>query len=164
VLEQVKELFANQPGRPKPLINTPAPEPLRVNTAAIAASASEVDKALPPKAGEHAARANGSGLAGEVGSAALNLVSAGLAFLQSISAELNNGSSAGGKQPTCLSNLFSHDGKTKRPILSIPLPASFTPERLGQAVSQLLNTLLAPPTISQGRALPQEVERETAVQ
>jgi hypothetical protein len=43
-----------------------------------------------------------------------------------------------------LSTLFSHHPETKQPILSIPLPASWSPERVTQAVSHLMGTLALP--------------------
>jgi hypothetical protein len=34
VLQQVKEIFANQPGRPEPIIDAPPPQPIPVGAAA----------------------------------------------------------------------------------------------------------------------------------
>ena len=40
-----------------------------------------------------------------------------------------------------LSGLFTRDGATNRPVLSIPLPESLNQERLAAAISGLVNTL-----------------------
>ena len=74
--------------------------------------------------------------------AAAGLAKTGLVFLQSLSVELENRSSA----PTAgqLSGLFSRDPQTNQPVLSIPLPESFTAERITQAVARFLSALEIP--------------------
>jgi SNF2 family DNA or RNA helicase len=96
VLQAVKEIFAGQPERPKPMIDRPPPQ------------------ALP------------AGPAGGAEKAAAALLEAGLQFIESIGD---------------LSNLFTRDARTNRPMLSIPLPESFSPERLTAAFSGLIGRL-----------------------
>ena len=79
--------------------------------------------------------------------AATGLIEAGLTFLTTIAARLENRSSTDGpSQPVqeVLSKLVTCHPETNRPILSIPLPESFTQERLSRAVDVFLNALRPP--------------------
>jgi hypothetical protein len=74
------------------------------------------------------------------------LAKAGLAFLQSIAREFKNCAPAPGQQShatvsSLFSSLLSRDPQTNQPMLAIPLPQSFTPERITQAVVRFLSTL-----------------------
>jgi SNF2 family DNA or RNA helicase len=121
VLQAVKEIFANQPSRPKPVINdTPVvpvtPKPM----AGIAPGAGGIEKA------------------------AAGLVEAGVKFIESIISAGHVGSSDGkpGKGfEQILSGLLTQDAQTNRPVLSIPLPESVTQERLATAISGLVSAL-----------------------
>jgi len=68
-------------------------------------------------------------------------------FLQSIAAELESRSSArtaGQQVQGALASLFSRHPQTNHPILSIPVPESFTAERITQAVARFLSALEVP--------------------
>ncbi len=116
VFQAVKEIFADQPARPAPLeaaIDEPAPA------------------AVPLKAAASPAAEPGDG----IGKAAAGLIEAGVKFIESLV--------SGGAPGTELSRLFTQDARTNRPVLSIPLPESMTPERLTAAISGLLGALAA---------------------
>ena len=146
VFQAVKEIFANQPATPKPMINvTPAapvfPEkaPVRVQEPTPAPAGKEVFAST----GEASAPGSGSECSG-IETAAATLIEAGLKFIEAIASDHGAGNSAGAppsrkNQP--LSELFTRDARTNRPVLSIPLPVSVTQERLSGALSALLNSL-----------------------
>ena len=125
VMQAVKEIFADQPGRPKPVIDEVPPEPV----------------APKPMAGVTASGKTG---ADGIGMAAAGFLEAGLKFIESIASQGAAGSSTDapeGRLEQLLSGLFRHDTQTNRPALSIPLPASLTQERLATAISGLVNAL-----------------------
>jgi SNF2 family DNA or RNA helicase len=148
VLQAVKEIFADQPGRPKPIIDSTPPQPIPVvaATAPIPAQAAETIATpslavAPGETGSGTSAVPAAGLSA-FEKAAAGLIEAGLAFLESIAASAGNGQSAHlGDTQHPLSALFSREPRTNRPILSIPLPASVTEERLAEAVTGLLRTL-----------------------
>jgi hypothetical protein len=147
----VKEIFANQPGRPKPIINAPPPQPIPVGAAATSPAPPTETAVEPSKVEEPVSIGSGVPASGENGvgtveRAAVGLAKAGLAFLQSIAAELESRSAhtAGPQGQGALSSLFSRHPQTNHPMLSIPLPESFTAERMTQAVAQFLSALEVP--------------------
>jgi hypothetical protein len=160
VLLQVKEIFANQPGRPKPIIDAPPPQmrPHRrcAPTAANSGWRGSNHSGAADRNGDGPEQGRGTGLhrfwrrsqhengVGAVERAAVGLAKAGLTFLQSIAAELESRSSAGRQVQGALSTLFSRHPQTNHPLLSIPLPESFTAERITQAVARFLSALEVP--------------------
>ena len=114
VLQEAKEIFANQPGRPKPVID---------NAPAVAVT----PKPLPPVASD----------AGGIEKAAASLMEAGVKFIESIA----SGGDSGRQVEQILSGLFKQDARTNRPGLSIPLPESVTKELLSTAIAGLVNVL-----------------------
>jgi len=112
VLQEVKEIFANQPGRPKPVIDNAPPQP--AVSKPMAGVASDAD---------------------DVKIAAAGLVEAGVKFIESITSQGHAG------MERILSGLFTPDVQTNRPVLSIPLPESVTRERLSTAVLGLVDVL-----------------------
>jgi superfamily II DNA or RNA helicase len=123
MMQALKEIFANQPGRPKPLIDPPAPEPVPIQSmpgsAPAAASAAAVEGAASQST--------------EFQQAAAGLIETGVRFLESLAAVAQDGSAA-----RVLSNLVSVEPRTNRPVLSIPLPQSVDQNRLVRALSALL--------------------------
>ena len=120
VLEAVKEVFADQPERPKPAIDQAPTKPVPVKAAAAAA---------PPDT---------------LGEAAAGLLEAGIKFLESITSAIPGAPSrAASDHPLrrVLSGLISRDPGTNRPMLSIPLPESVTEGRLTNALAGLLSRL-----------------------
>lgn len=111
VLQAVKEVFADQPEKPAPVITAPI-EPVTPKPAAgVAPGADGVEKA------------------------AAGLMEAGVRWIESMIASQ---AQAGG---SAWAGLFTTDARTNRPVLSIPLPESVTPERLATAISGLVNVL-----------------------
>jgi hypothetical protein len=146
VLQAVKEIFADQPGRPKPILEPPQPVPLpagpqpaaqRGATLPAAASAgvdTSMARAVP------AAQADGRERS-SFEDAAAGLLDAGVRFLESL------GSRLGAPVPPqhldspvkrLISRLIQTDPRTNRPVLAIPLPDSAGQERLVAALSGLL--------------------------
>jgi hypothetical protein len=119
VLQAVKEIFADQPGLPKPILDPPQPAPLP------ALSAEQTD-----------GRERGN-----FEEAAAGLIDAGVRFLESLGSHLG----ARVSQPhlddpvtRLISPLIQTDPQTNRPMLAIPLPDSVGRERLVAALSGLL--------------------------
>jgi hypothetical protein len=111
VFDTVKEIFADQPGRPKPAIDRDAPVPLKpmaaVGVAGLAPA--QADAARESITGDGAAEKKQAG--------------------------------SGSRADQILSGLVRRDSGTNRPVLSIPLPESVSPERLSAAVAGLVNAL-----------------------
>jgi hypothetical protein len=148
VLQQVNEILANQPGRPKPIIDTPSPQAIRVGAAITTAPAaprtvesSQAAEQVSTSSALPASREDGA-----IARAAVGLAKAGLAFLQCIATELKNCSPAPAQQSqAAVSSLFSRHPQTNQPMLAIPLPQSFTAERITRVVAEFLSALQAPP-------------------
>lgn len=148
VLQAVKEIFAEQPGRPKPVISAASPQPIPIVAAAAPALARSAETVTTPPLAEVPGKAGSAtnvvpeaGL-GSFEKAAAGLIEAGLTFLESISASPGNVHSAQvGNTQHPFSGLFSRDPRTDRPMLSIPLPASVTEDRLAEAVNGFLRAL-----------------------
>ena len=124
VLQTVKEIFANQPGRPKPLVDQPAAKAVPVQS---------VPGLIPPSASPAAPAAVVP--SSQFEQAAAGLIETGVRFLESLAAMAQ--SAPTGK---ALSSLVSLDPRTMRPALSIPLPDSVDPNRLIRALSAVLNS------------------------
>jgi hypothetical protein len=151
VLQAVKEIFADQPGRPKPIIDSAPPQPVPVTSAAAAAAPTSAQSAetiavpaIDVAPGEPSSDKSAIPAAepSAFEKAAAGLLEAGVTFLETIAARAGNGQS---RQPCDtqrpFSGLFSRDTQTNRPILSIPLPTSVTEERLTAALTGLLRGL-----------------------
>jgi SNF2 family DNA or RNA helicase len=130
VLQAVKEIFADQPLRPKPVISPPAPEPLPV----AAAARTEEQPAQRP-AFETAAGA---------------LIEAGVRLLESLIPASARPSQAGGPGAAiqaAVSGLMQRDAKTDRTVLAIPLPQAVTGDRLAGLLEGLIGRLYPPPRL-----------------
>jgi len=123
MMQALKEIFANQPGRPKPLVDPPAPEPVPIQSMPGSAPAAASPAAVEGTASQST----------EFQQAAAGLIETGVRFLESLAAVAQNGSAA-----QVLSNLVSVEPRTNRPVLSIPLPQSVDQNRLVRALSALL--------------------------
>ncbi len=170
VLQAVKEIFADQPGRPKPIVDQAPPKPIPIQTApapttqatpppapvappsaapapagpqsavpappaphaAVPAPAAPHDAPPAPAAPQAAASAPAAPRVAGFEQAAAGLIEAGVRFMESLA---GNG----------LGGLLSHDPRTNRPVLSIPLPQAVDPDRLTRTVSALLAALGRPP-------------------
>lgn len=147
VLQAVKEIFASQPGRPKPLADTEAPIPSKA-AAAREAPDRAVSGGTPIPQPDTLLGTSGPG---GIESAAAGLIEAGVRFMESIVAgSTASGSSTtpGGGLEQVLSGLFTRDARTNKPALSIPLPDSLTQERLAAAISGLVNIFGRPGSVT----------------
>ena len=148
MLQAVKEIFAEQPGRPKPVIDhapaeaVPLTQPQQDVQTQSTGSASAT---VPVTAGTRPsppATPGGNG----VELAAASFIEAGLRLIESITAAQRGGGTAArstaapaARVAQVFPTLFTSDPRTNRPALTIPLPDSVTPERLTSAFSALLN-------------------------
>ncbi len=135
VLQAVKEIFADQPGRPKPLIDQ-APS----KAVPIQSVPAHVPTATPqpfPEAQPTGATAASPPIGFE--QAAAGLIETGVRFLEALGAVARSAPTGEG-----LSNLLSRDPRTNTPVLSIPLPQSVDQGRLMQAVSALVSAFGRP--------------------
>ena len=166
VMQVIKGIFADQAGRPKPVLSPEAPKPVPV-TEPKGKGTAEGNKDYPHR------RALGMGLAAkpatspspvaggdgrrgrqpgpslpEAGQAVARFLEAGLALLESLSSPRR--SDAGGATDghsaveQKLSALLHKDAQNQRSSLVIPLPESITVERLTRAVSGFLGHVLGP--------------------
>ena len=126
VLQAVKEIFAGQTGRPKPLIDQ-AP-----------AKAIPVEQAQVPRSAAATATAAGAARS-EFEQAAGGLIETGVRFLESLAAVAQNA-----PVEETFANLVSVDARTNRPVLSIPLPKSVDRNRLIGALSAILGAFGRP--------------------
>jgi len=148
MLQAVKEIFAEQPGRPKPVIDHAPAEPVSLTQPRQDVQTQPADLAgetVPEPAGTRpspAATPGGNG----VELAAASFIEAGLRLIESITAssvvDSTSARSTAAPAPLpaeVLPTLFTRDARTNRPALTIHLPDSVTPERLTSAFSALLN-------------------------
>ena len=123
VLQAVKEIFANQPGRPKPVIDPAPPKAVPLKERAE-------DKAGPqPDSFERVAA---------------GLMEAGVRFLESLAGRAPSAPSQDAAQQQIqrnLASLLTRDPRTNRPVLSIPLPESVADGRLTRAIAGILTRL-----------------------
>jgi len=157
MLQAVKEIFAGQPGRPKPVIDQPPAVPIAAKEVTVAASAAAPVAAAasaspsPPPAAIPAAPASvaappaGPSPTEGIERAAAGLIEAGVRFLESLATETGAAAPAeapGSRIQQTVAGLFSRDPRTNRPALSIPLPESVTEGRLAKAIAGLLSALV----------------------
>ncbi len=156
MLQVVKEIFADQPGRPKPIVEEPAPEPVNVMVAAAgqavepeAMEQPELEQSELGQPAEEAVKSSAPRASARIEDAAAGLLEAGLKFLESVAPPRAAASAAetpASPLEQALSGLFKHDPATNRPMIAIPLPESINQERIATALSGLVNLL--------GRAFP----------
>jgi superfamily II DNA or RNA helicase len=133
VLQTMKEIFANHPGRPKPVIDQAPPKAVPAGSAGEPAPA-----AVPPQPVGPGPAAPAHGLEQSAGA----LIETGLRFLESLAAIVQStpaGTAADQPITQRLSSLISHDQNTGRKTLSIPLPQSIDEDRLKHAIAGVLS-------------------------
>jgi SNF2 family DNA or RNA helicase len=137
VLQAVKEIFADQPARPKPVIDQPPSKPVPAQSAAAtpptpatqsvpaAQQLAGVPPAPPPSGFEQAAA---------------GLIETGVRFLESLAAMAQSPQSGGPHGPIerGFSSLISRDPRTNAPVLSIPLPPSLDQDRIMRAIATVM--------------------------
>lgn len=146
ILQVVKEIFAEQPYRPKPVIDHAPAEPValtqplqdvQMQSDGSASGTAPVPAGIRPSP---TATPGGNGF--EL--AAASFIEAGLRLIESMAAGGKAGPSTAAPAPRLaqvLPALFARDARTNRPALTIPLPDSVTQERITSALSALLNVL-----------------------
>jgi SNF2 family DNA or RNA helicase len=128
VLQALKEVFAEQPARPKPPVPSPEPRPIpAAATAAGAAPAPAVPAPVVLPAGV------------QPHEAAAGLLEAGVRFLESLVPQAGAGGAGNGLER--LASTVLRQDPSGRPMLAIPLPETVTPQRLADAASALLSFL-----------------------
>jgi hypothetical protein len=140
VLQAVKEIFADQPGQPKPPIDqTPARVPDRA--VPIQSAPADVPPATPSPAAAAQPVAGPAATSDPAGfeQAAAGLIENGVRFLESLAAVAQSAPAGEG-----LSSLLSRDLRTNRPVLSIPLPQSVDESRLIRAISAFVSAFGRP--------------------
>jgi SNF2 family DNA or RNA helicase len=137
VLQTMKEIFADQPGRPKPIVDQAPPKAVPAGSTATPPAPAPPPAALPhPVAPGPAVPAHGF----EQHAGAL--IETGLRFLESLAAIVQStpaGTTAEQPIGQRLSSLVSHDPNTGRKTLSIPLPQSIDEDRLTRAIAGVLS-------------------------
>jgi superfamily II DNA or RNA helicase len=116
VLQAVKEIFADQPERPKPVSGPIAPKAVPAQPAAPPAASPGFEQA------------------------AAGLIETGVRFLESLTAVAQSAQAGAGT----LSSLISRDPRTNAPVLSIPLPASLNEDRLMRALAAVMGAFQRP--------------------
>ncbi|HEV2326672.1 MAG TPA: DEAD/DEAH box helicase [Terracidiphilus sp.] len=150
MMQAVKEIFSEQPGRPKPIVDHAPASPVALvppqsDTQApprTLAGTIAAESAGTPQQDKHASHGNGIALA------AASFVEAGLKLIESFAADRTDAKAGtpAKRLDHAVSALFTRDSRTNRPALTIPLPESVTQERLAGAMSVLLATLGKPGT------------------
>jgi len=144
VLQAVKEIFADQPGRPKPVIDQPPPKAVPVQSAAAASA--PATPAMPPAPAAQQPDGGQPALAQSgLEQAAAGLIETGMRFLESLAAVAQS-AQAGPHGPVArgLSSLISHDPRTNAPVLSIPLPSSVDQDRITRAIAAVMGAFGRP--------------------
>lgn len=147
VLQAVKEVFAEQPGRPKPVIEVVPPIPVPVAARKAPAPTNSVapldESDTAQRSAPAAAHAPG---AEPLAEAAAVLLEAGIRFFETLASPAAKVSDATSVSPIqqWLSNAIQTDPRTNRPALTLPLPESITRERLTGALAGLIATLTGP--------------------
>jgi superfamily II DNA or RNA helicase len=135
VLQVVKEIFANQPGRSKPVIGQAPPRAATLPSPPASPSAEMPPSAsVPPQFGISPVAVQPPGFE----EAVAGLMETGVRFLESLA---NMVQAAPGSNS---SSLISRDPRTDRPVLSIPLPQTVDQNRLMLAISGLLSAFGRP--------------------
>jgi len=140
----VKEIFADQPGRPKPVIDQPPPKAVPVQSAAAASA--PATPAMPPAPAAQQPDGGQPALAQSgLEQAAAGLIETGMRFLESLAAVAQS-AQAGPHGPVArgLSSLISHDPRTNAPVLSIPLPSSVDQDRITRAIAAVMGAFGRP--------------------
>ena len=135
-LQAVKEIFADQPARPKPVTDKAPTKPVPTRSAPEQASPTTPSRAA---AAQPPAERRAASQPAAFEQAAAALIETGVRFLESLTAVARSAPDGSG-----LSSLLSRDPCTRRPVLSIPLPESFDQGRIAQAISALLGSIGRP--------------------
>jgi hypothetical protein len=163
MIHAIKEVFNDQPSRPKPVLTPEAPRPAAETeakrngkTAVMSGHASglpvatrpqfPVDRPMPlAQSVTQDGDAESASFVLDPSQAAAQFLEAGLTLLESLSSPCS-ADVARAKEPIkrSLSKLLRTDAQTRRQTLAIPLPESINAERLATVISGFLGTLARP--------------------
>jgi hypothetical protein len=163
MIHAIKEVFSDQPGRPKPVLTPEAPQPVAVTetkrnrkTAVKNGHARglpvatrpqfPVDRTMPlAQRVSQDGDAESASFVPDPSQAAGQFLEAGLTLLESLfsprSADVARATDGFEPIKRSLSELLRKDAQTQRPTLAIPLPESITAERLARVISGFLGNL-----------------------
>ena len=170
VLQSVKEIFTDQPAKPKPAVSTPPAAPavasvpppeLAAGTAADVPPLPLADS-VPPRAAPDFEAAPTTAVSPQDGkpvsastpaspavparpdpvNAGRVLLEAGLRFLESIAAPADGGSAPNAIEAV-VSRLVRTDPESHRPVIALPLPETLTVGRIAGALAGLLGQFAA---------------------
>ncbi len=160
MMHVIKDVFSDQPGRPKPALTPEAPQPVAAMEAkrnGKAAAKNGHTHGEPTGTGVQLPADETMGVAksptqdGDTRSglfvpdarqAVSRFLEAGLTLLESLSSP--NGADGFGPIERGLATLLRTDAQTRRPTLEIPLPESITAERLARVITGFLGNLTRP--------------------
>jgi superfamily II DNA or RNA helicase len=136
VMQSVKEIFADQPGRPKPVIDQAPAKAVAAASAALATAAAPPQPVAAPAAAQAQSFEHAAG----------GLIETGLRFLESLAGMALRPPDGAAGQPIerRLSSLVSQDPQTGRKVLSIPLPQSIDGDRIARAIAGVLSAFGRP--------------------
>ena len=156
----IKDVFSEQPGRPKPVFTPEAPQPVAVIEAKRNGKAAAKDShtlggptgtgvQLPADVTMRVAQSptqDGDPRSGlfvpDPRQAVSKFLESGLTLLESLSSL--SGADGFGPIERGLATLLRTDAQTRRPTLEIPLPESSTAERLARVITGLLGNMTRP--------------------
>jgi superfamily II DNA or RNA helicase len=154
IMHVIKEVFSDQPGRPKPVLIPEAPQPVAITETKRNGKIAVKDghpRGIPAALSQRVIQdddAKSASFVPDPSQAAAKFLEAGLTFLESLSApcRADVARATGGFEPIKrgLSTLLRRDTQTQRLTLAIPLPESVTAERLARVISGFLDNLARP--------------------
>jgi len=154
MMHVIKEVFSDQPGRPKPILIPEAPQPVAITETKRNGKFALKDGhpgGIPVALSQRVIQdddAKSASFVPDPSQAAAKFLEAGLTFLESLSApcRADVAGATSGFEPIKrgLSTLLRRDTETQRPTLAIPLPESITAERLARVISGFLDNLARP--------------------
>jgi superfamily II DNA or RNA helicase len=166
MMHVIKEVFSDQPGRPKPVLTPESPQPVTVTEAKRNGKTAvkngyprglpagtrpqfPVDGTMPlAQSVTQGGDAESASFVPDPSLAAARFLEAGLTLLESLSspcsAEVARATEGFEPIKRALSTLLRRDAQTQRPTLAIPLPDSITAERLARVISGFLGNFARP--------------------
>ena len=140
VLQAVKEVFADQPGRPKPVAEVAPPAPVPIAAPAVSAHSTEAVRRDEFAAAQPNAPHTHPPELEPLATAAAGLLEAGVRFLETLAHPAGAPSDDRTDSPVrrWLSSAIQTDPRTNRPVLALPLPESITEDRLAGALASLM--------------------------
>jgi hypothetical protein len=158
MMHVIKEVFSDQPGRPKPVLTPEAPQPVAVTKAkrngkAVANDGyprggptppSRVDGTMPvAQNATQDSYAHSGSFVPDAGQVVAKFLEAGLTLLELLSS-WRSADRSGLIERSRLSTFLRTDSQTRRSTLEVPLPESVTAERLARVITGFFGNLASP--------------------